>query len=293
MGQMLGITLDTTSKTVVKYNKPQEISGLSLTEDLEILMLTYCDIITVVRYSFCSSEKYELINNSNWLWEQHTRAETQINVTSDYNVIDWKQEFIRVYSAQWCLAYNAPHCLGTCFFQRHSTIWRPEDAESQLMHGKYHFWEKFIGRKVIKQNSIAQFEFIVDKYYLCPENGYRLCLGVEPSTLWHENFSFANIVGANSGLSFIVASKQVTLCGTLKPYYMKDIKDGDVVQFTMDNGYTTENTVTLEMQVNGKKIFVQELPVAEYRPAASLCREQQITLKRVIVLQDKHVSQTK
>jgi hypothetical protein len=293
MGQMLGITPDTTSKTVVKYNKPQAKSGLSLTEDLEILMLTYCDIITVVRYSFCSSEKYELVNNSNWLWEQHTRAE--INET-DYkpNVEDWKQEFIKVYSAQWCLAYNAPNCLGTCFFQRHSTIWRPEDAEIQVMHGKYHFWEKFIGRKVIKQNSIAQFEFIIDKYFLCPENGYRLCLGVEPSTSWDENFSFANIVGVNSGLSFIVASKQVTSCGTLKPYYMKDIKDGDAVQFTMDNGYTTENTVSLEMRVNGKKIFVHtELRVAEYRPAASLCRGQQITLKRVIVLQDKHVSQTK
>jgi hypothetical protein len=268
-----------------------------LTEDLELTILTFCDITTVLRYGLCSHEKYTLVNSSTWLWEQHTRAELGVKDDSDawkhefideeQDTVDWKQEFIKVYSSQVCLDYNPPTCIGKCFSVKKGTVSRPDDELNGTRYtgGDLHCWEKILGSSVIKPRTIVQFEFIINRYYINSENGYRICLGVDPSQSWKHNYGFSNVVGAEDGLSFIVGTREILVNRSQEEVPVEAIESGDCIQFIMDNGYTSHDIVNLEIRVNGNKICENtKLPVEEYRPAISINRGQHVTIKRAVVL---------
>src|SRR3989338_6626419 len=111
----------------------------SLTEDVELLILTFCDISTVIKFSYCNHDKYSLVHDSNWLWEQHARAEAGYHI--DEQVNDWKQKFIEVYTTCFDMSFNPETCKDHYRVEK-NIVSRQIDNHEHKNH-----WERFLSKK--------------------------------------------------------------------------------------------------------------------------------------------------
>jgi hypothetical protein len=263
----------------------EDLSALKelLNNDLELLILSYCDIITVVRYGYCNLEKYELVNKSQWLWKQHTLAELGDEHEHPKNVQDWKQEFIDIITVQIDLSMNPTECIGKCFSVDKRKVSR-EKVDS--MH---HAWERLLGKRKIKPKTITMIEFLIDEHFVYTGNAFRVCVGAVSKNFWKHENDFGNIIGLNEGYCVIVGSAQTYVCGLYNEINCSPIVSGDIISFLMDNGYT-KNSVSVEVFINKKKVTdlnYSHLPVTEYRAAMSLCQGQSASIKKVVTLKSK------
>ncbi len=236
-----------------------------------------------MRYGYCNHEKYELVNKSQWLWKQHTLAELGDEHELPENVQYWKQEFIDIITVQIDLSMNPTECIGKCFSVDKHKGCRKKEASMN------HAWERLLGKRIIKPNTITKIEFLIDEHFVYTGNVFQLCVGAVSKSFWKHENDFGNIIGLHAGYCVIVGSAQSYVCGSYNELNCSQIVSGDTISFLMDNGYT-KNSVSVEVFKNEKKVNhlnCSHLPVTEYRAAMSLCQGQSASIKKVVTLKSK------
>jgi hypothetical protein len=270
-----------------------------LNDDTELLILSFCDIVSVLNYSYCSQVKYDLVHNSNWLWEQHTMAELKLCggsllPSTSETTQNWKAEYIDAYTTKFDLDFNPDSCKHkeTCFAIHGKTASRKDFPYP-------HVWERIVSKNIMKEHTLYYFEFSIDKHHVYDGNVFRIVVGAIEKDVWPYDAGreHLNIIGLRGGFSFIVGNGQLYNCGEYlanaleneqTDIELKSVKSGDVIGFRFDNGYTNPVKVTVNLYLNGKDYGVlnkcEKLPVAEYRPAMCLCLGQQVSVRRVTKL---------
>jgi hypothetical protein len=253
----------------------------TLTNDVELVLLSFCDITTVLNYSYCAREKYELVHNSNWLWEQHTMAELKDSGIPHPTSQNWKEAFIEAYKYKFDLEFSPDSCAEKCF----SVCGR----KAARHHASVHPWERIVCKHIIQPHTITLVEFCVDKHQLMA-NGFRMAVGVIGKEAWpfDPKQDHHNIVGNKAGLSYIVGKGQTYSAGTVhKSFRLGPAHNGDVIGFEIDNGYTIKDKVDVSVFVNNREVakleehYLNQLEVTEYRPAMSLCSGQEASIQKV------------
>jgi hypothetical protein len=253
-------------------------------EDVELTILSFCDIGTVMSFSYCSREKYSVIHNSDWFWEQRAKALKKYDAS--VHIENWKKEYIELYKTCIDLSYNHPECVA------HYDV--NFSNASRVIKNTENTWERFLSKGTIPPHSLAQIEFYInvhDETAVC--NAYRICVGAAEKREWkfekklyHEsatgNYGFC-ITGDST---LIVNSSSMSLTNV---YF----KTGDTVRFTFDNGFTHKDKVIvfvfhndidcgqLEPNVNNP------LTVGYYKASMSLCPSHEVTITRCSVLESK------
>jgi hypothetical protein len=256
----------------------------TLTEDVELIILTFCDISSVLKFSYCNHDKYELVHKSNWLWEQHARAEALYNIEEP--VDNWKEKFIEVYSTSFDLSLNHEECKDHYHIAK-QTISRP-------VGNKKHFnmWERFLSKKTILPRTITLVEFRIDLLDtgILSRNSYLTCVGITGKDQWkHDESWHQNIIGASNGCCFIVGSAQTLVNCQYNNSEMKT-RSGDRICIIIDNGYSERNTVTVKYSLNDEPEldfpvnYKTPLRVGEFKAGLSLFEGQTVTLTKMKIL---------
>jgi hypothetical protein len=255
----------------------------NLTEDVELLVLTYCDIYTVIQFALCNHDKYALVNDSNWLWEQHARAEAGCNIVEP--VESWKQLFIELYTTSIDLSFTGP--CANHFMVTKATASRL--APTKIVYE----WERFFSTRNIYPNTITHLEFRIDEHNSY-SNGFRICVGIASKNYWQydDRKWHYDIVGGEGGFCIIAGSGEKVV----NRKFIKTratIKSGDRIGFIIDNGYTKPDQVNVDYILNGEDWGKLEqnpdypLLVTEYKAAMSLCSGQCATITKIRTLKRK------
>jgi hypothetical protein len=252
---------------------------------VELLVLTYCDIRTVLNFSYCNHEIYELVHNSNWLWEQHVRAEATYNI--EENLENWKAEYIELYTTVFDLLCLPEQCRSHCTVNK-GTISR-DLAENK--HTEY--WEQYLSKKTILPNTVTHVEFLINRVEdLVPPNAYKVCVGIESKDKWVYNKKewHEEIVGAG-GFCVIIGTGQISIRNRYHDTEWNNLKVGDRIGFIVDNGFSNRNIVTVRKLLNGEESNLvpvpYHLPVTEYKAGVSMCKDQSVTLTMMRQLKRK------
>jgi co-chaperonin GroES (HSP10) len=250
----------------------------TIVPEVELHILCYSTIETVLNYSYCSREKYELVHSSQYLWKQHTLS---LGTEPSENVTNWKEEYIESLT-RYDTTWHKEECLSS-----HIQIEKKVVRATAMDHS--HPWEIIPSKYKLNPNTITRITFKVQTHMIYDDNSYRISLGAatEPFIESQEHLWIPSLLRESHnmyGFAFVVGVNQMSINSD---YFdvATEVKEGDKIIFQVDNGYTSKNNVRLRVWWNEKEIHFKKprtaLPVMVYRPCIALCPEQAASLERI------------
>jgi hypothetical protein len=261
-----------------------------MTSGMELNILVFCDIRSVLYFSYCNNEHYTLVHNSeysDWIWKQHTTA--LLGYEPQQPQHSWKNEYIRSLTA-FDISMVSPVCKEDNHFEF-------KDNNKTISRGKshHHCWEIIFSNRVMKPNTITYLEYAIIQHNQATDNSLRIAVGAASEAFNVESIDHLDIVGQYNkekeyyGFSFLIGSGQIFINDVYQSVNGCALTSGDHVGFKFDNGVTEQNKVLLTLYINDKDMGVMNqqrpLPVLTYRPCVALCIGQEVSIVKFNRLQ--------
>jgi hypothetical protein len=266
-----------------------------MTGGVELNILVFCDIRSVLYFSYCNKEHYALVHNSDysdWIWKHHTTA--LLGYEPQQPQHSWKNEYIRSLTA-----FDTSMIISLCKKDNHFEF---KDNNKTISRGKSddqssnHCWEIIFSNRVMKPNTITYLEYAITQHNAGhTSNVFRIAVGAVSEAFNVQSIDHCNIIGQYDkeneyyGFSFIIGSGQMYINAVYQSVNGRGLTSGDHVGFKFDNGVTEQNKVLLTLYINDKDMGVMNqqipLPVLTYRPCVALCSEQEVSIVKFNRLQ--------
>jgi hypothetical protein len=261
--------------------------------DVELHILSFSDVKTLVSFSYCDKERYRLVNNTEWLWEMFTLDFVN---NKDHNLVhdNWKYEYIRCQHS-FNETMIVPECLSWHHFHfknNYKTVSRVNYSGIFLSHA----YETVFAYRLIKPNTITYLEFKIDcftpSFYGsevvvgCCSEEFGTFSGVSDQNFGHsaeKHFAF----GFNGSNHTIVHGKQSSkryAMDSTTTYYrlICSVKSGSTIGFLINNGVIDQNKAHVTLFLDGVEMdtIARNLPVMNYRPCVSMCPEIEVSISK-------------